>query len=150
MQRLNWYGAPEVFKRLSSLYTKESDIYSMGAMFAAMLDRTTVRGDDGKLLLAVYMVHPQSMTEPVCFLKPVGMVQTTSGTVQSTYTVQPMGKVPVGRVQHQIPNTNLSGCIMMQQPNNYLKQLILEMMSYSAPNRPRAQQVKCTLNSTHD
>ncbi|CAH1238803.1 PDIK1L [Branchiostoma lanceolatum] len=41
--RSKWYWSPEVFKRFNSLYTKESDIYSMGAMFAAMVDRTTVR-----------------------------------------------------------------------------------------------------------
>ncbi|KAI8514971.1 hypothetical protein Bbelb_075620 [Branchiostoma belcheri] len=47
-----WYGAPEVWDRH---YTEKCDVYSMGAMFAAMLDRTTVRGQDGKPLLAVHI-----------------------------------------------------------------------------------------------
>ncbi|XP_066301236.1 serine/threonine-protein kinase 35-like [Branchiostoma lanceolatum] len=47
-----WYGAPEVWE---CHYTEKCDIYSMGAMFAAMLDRTTVPSVDGKDLLAVHI-----------------------------------------------------------------------------------------------
>ncbi|XP_078674163.1 serine/threonine-protein kinase pdik1l-A-like isoform X2 [Branchiostoma floridae x Branchiostoma belcheri] len=50
-----WYGAPEI---RDGHYTEKCDVYSMGAMFAAMLDRTTIR--DGKRLLAVH-IHRQPL-----------------------------------------------------------------------------------------
>ncbi|XP_035676229.1 serine/threonine-protein kinase PDIK1L-like [Branchiostoma floridae] len=46
-----WYAAPEIWDRH---YTKKCDVYSMGVMFAAMLDRTT-KTVDGEPLLVVYI-----------------------------------------------------------------------------------------------
>ncbi|XP_035676233.1 serine/threonine-protein kinase PDIK1L-like [Branchiostoma floridae] len=48
-----WYAAPEIWDRH---YTEKCDVYSMGVMFAAMLDRTiTTKTVDRKPLLVVYI-----------------------------------------------------------------------------------------------
>ncbi|XP_066302705.1 serine/threonine-protein kinase pdik1l-A-like [Branchiostoma lanceolatum] len=135
---IQWYSAPEVWYHQ---YYMQSDIYSMGAMFAAMVDRTTVRGVDGKQHLAVYMLDPRRGVEPLSMVQPMGMEKTPGLAVQlQTCTIQSVGKVPVGEVQYDYPESSLG--IMMQESDENLKQLILKMMKYNPADRPKAQDVR--------
>ncbi|XP_035677985.1 serine/threonine-protein kinase pdik1l-B-like [Branchiostoma floridae] len=106
-----WYAAPEIWDRH---YTKKCDVYSMGVMFAAMLDRTiTTKTVDRKPLLVVCI----------------------------------QGE-PVADVQLRNPEINLADHIMIGQPDNMLKQIILRMMAYDYHARPTAAEVNTSIRQT--